>query len=331
MLRVLTWKNSKMENNQKLPIKHHYIPQFYLKGFSQDQEHLHVFDKKAETDETRFRYQTTQAIAYKKNFYTYETQDQSKETLEGMFSQIEGVAQQAIQKLSHGEQLDKELRSYLALFIAFLWVRVPQFKAETLGAQEELHEKMARMMFRVQPKKMMRKWAEKEGKEMTDEEIDDLIDFATNPKRSKIKMDFPQNYWIKQMLELGDHFYPYLAITDWQIVHSPTKYGFLTSDNPFILMPSEKPHPFYGVGLLTPGVKKIIPLRSDLLLIMHEPSDNPDLYHTQGTKEGFRLINEQTVLNAERVIFSPDLGKIQKIAKTKPHLVIPRGKRYRVS
>lgn len=320
-----------MPDDQKLPVKHHYIPQFYLKGFSQDQEHLHIFDKLAESEEARFRYQTTQAIAYKKNFYTYETKDRSKETLEGMFSEIEGLAQQAITKLSRGEQLDRELRSYLALFVAFIWVRTPLFKSETLGAQEEMHEKMARMMFRVQPKKMMREWAEKEGKTMTDEEIDDLIDFATNPKRSRIKMDFPQNYWIKHMLQLGDDLYPYLAVTDWQIIHAPKKYAFLTSDNPFMLRPTEKPDPFYGIGLLTPGVKKIIPLKSDLLLVMHEPSENPDLYHTEGTKEGYRKINEQIVWNADRVIFSPDLGKIQKIAKTKPDLVKPRGKRYRVS
>ncbi len=319
-----------MGEQQKLPVKHHYIPQFYLKGFSQDQEHLHIFDKKAETDEARFRYQTTEAIAYKKHFYTYETNDHDKETLEGFFCNIESLAQNAIEKLSQGGQLDRELRSYLALFIAFIWVRTPHFKSETLGAQEELHEKMARMMFRVRPKKLMREWAEKEGKTMTDAEIDDLIDFATNPKRSKITMSFPQNYWIKEMLELADHFYPYLAVTDWQIIHAPNKYAFLTSDNPFMLIPTEKPDPF-GVGLLTPGVRKIIPLRSDLLLVMHEPSEKPNLYHTEGTKEGFRKINELTVWNADRVIFSPDLGKIKKIAKTKPELVKPRGKRYRVS
>lgn len=320
-----------MTENDKLPVKHHYIPQFYLRGFSQDGEHLHLFDKFATTKEAKFRYQTTQAIAYKKNFYTYETKERGKETLEGMFSQIEGMAQSAIEKLSRGEQLDRETRSYLALFIAFIWVRTPHFKSETLGAQEELHEKMARMMFRVQPEKMIRRWADEEGKEMSDEEIADLIDFATNPKRSKIKMSFPQNYWIKQMLKLGDDIYPYLAVTDWQVIHAPTKYAFLTSDNPFMLRPTEKPHPFYGIGLLTPGVKKIIPLRSNLLLVMHEPSENPDLYHTEGTKEGFRKINEQIVWNADRVIFSPDLGKIQKIVKTKPQLAEPRGKRYRVS
>jgi len=89
------------QTGNKLPSRHHYIPQFYLKGFSQDSQHLHIFDKKSENEETRFRYQTTERIAYENNLYTYRTKSLKKETLEDFFCQIEGMAKSVIVKLEN--------------------------------------------------------------------------------------------------------------------------------------------------------------------------------------------------------------------------------------
>lgn len=37
---------TELKGAQSLPKRHHYIPQFYLKGFSSDGKHLFVLDKK---------------------------------------------------------------------------------------------------------------------------------------------------------------------------------------------------------------------------------------------------------------------------------------------
>ena len=327
-------RNTILQKNRmaKLPTKHHYLPQFYLKGFSPDKTKLYVFDKKATDEKFRFRYQTTKKIAYENNLYTYKTKDLKKETLEDFFSQIEGMAKTVITKLKKMEDITPMERGHLALFIALLWLRTPTSKRETLNAQEELYEKTARMMHRFpQQKEKIKKFFESRGKKITNDEIDDLIDFATNPKRSKITLKFPPGYWIKQMLNLANDIYTYLAICDWEIRHSVKQYAYLTSDNPVMLIPSEKPHPFYGVGLLTPGVKKVVPLTANMYLVMHEPKKEPTLLHTVGDKDFYRKMNNWTMRNAERLVFSADVGKLQKIVKTKPGLTQPRGKRYRVS
>jgi len=316
----------------KLPKKHHYLPQFYLKGFSQDVSHLHIFDKKAKKEDARFRYQTTEKIAYENNLYTYRTKDLKKETLEDFFSQIESMAKKVITKLENKDDITPRQRGHLALFIALLWFRTPTWKTETLGVQSELAEKMIRKKYHFpQQKELIRDFFKKEGRNFTDEELDDLIDFATNPKRSKISIKFPPEYWIKQMLTLANDVYVYLAHCGWEVKHATRKYAFLTSDNPVLLIPSEKPHPFYGVGLLTPGVKKTIPLTSNLYLAMHEPQEELVLFHTTADKEFWKQANIWAMRNAERLVFSPVLGKIEKIVKTKPELAKPRGKRYRIS
>lgn len=216
--------------------------------------------------------------------------------------------------------------------MALLWFRTPTWKAETLGAQEQLAEKMIRMRYHFPKQKdMMRDFFEKQGKHFTDAELDDLIDFAVNPKRSKIVVDFPPEHWIKQMLKLANDVYVYLAHCEWEIKHAVRKYAYLTSDNPVLLIPSEKPHPFDGVGLLTPGVKKTVPLTANMYLVMHEPKKELLLSHTIAGKDFYRKVNEWTLKNADRLVFSPDLGKLEKMVKTKPELTKPRGKRYRIS
>ncbi len=320
------------KTTDKLPSRHHYLPQFYLKGFSQDQHHLHLFDKKAASSDVSFRYQTTEKIAFENNLYTYRTRSKKKETLEDFFCQIEGMASRVISKLEKKQDITPRQRGHLSLFVALLWFRTPTWKAETLGAQEELVEKVMRMKFRFpQQKELMRAFLKIKGKNPTEAELDDLVDFAVNPKRSKVVIDFPPEYWIKQMLELANDIYIYLAHCEWEIKHAVKRYAFLTSDHPVLLIPSEKPHPFYGIGLLTPGVKKTVPLTADLYLVMHEPSKELIINHTDADKDFFRKANEWTMKNAERFVFSPDIGKIQKLVKTRPDLREPRGKRYRIS
>lgn len=116
----------------KLPVRHHYLPQFYLKGFSTDKSKLYVFDKKTDDEKNKFRYQTTEKIAYENNLYTYKTKDRKKETLEDFFCQIEGMAKTVITKLENREDIEPIERGHLALFVAFLWLRTPTSKAETL-------------------------------------------------------------------------------------------------------------------------------------------------------------------------------------------------------
>ena len=154
-----------------------------------------------------------------------------------------------------------------------------------------------------------------EGKIITDKEVADLRSFAMDEKRSNVKVDVPQGYWIKQMIQLGVDIAPAFEICDWYFMLSEQPFAFITSDNPFLLVPSEPVHPFDGLGLLTPGARKILPLTSNICLVMNEPKKNPSTNYIVIDKPFFREINKLTARHAHRFVFSPDLGKIQKISK----------------
>ena len=292
--------------DQNLPKRHHYIPQFYLKGFSTDKKHLYVLDKLSE-ENNRIRYQTTESIAFQNNLYTYQAKGKKKETLEGAFAQLEGIAAELIRKIEKEEVLSDQDRSDLSLFISFLWIRTPFSKKEFEKTTKELYEKTARMSMAMRPKESIKDFFKERGEEFTDQQIANMVDFATNEKRSKIHVDVPQNYWIKQMLTMGLEISPALEIADWEFKVANKPFAFLTSDNPFLLLPSK---PVDALGLLTPGAKKVIPLTSKICLVIHEPQKDPKTVYTTVDKKLIRKINHWIVKYSERCVYSPDKGKI---------------------
>jgi len=321
---------SELQRTQGLPKRHHYIPQFYLKGFSSDEEHLFVLDKQA-SQEKRFRFQTINSVAFQKHLYTYQTKSRKKETLEDLFSQIEGRAAAIIKKVEQEQDISDQERNDFSLFLSFLWIRVPYSKKEFERSTQQLYEKIARKSVAVTPKKNLKEFFKKRGKNLTNKEIDDLVDFAINEKRSKIKVTVPQGYWIKQMLLLGVDIAPALEIADWEFRIATKSFAFVTSDNPFLLLPNRRLRPFEGLGLLTPGAKKIIPITAKICLIIHEPQKNPRTVYADADKPFFRKINNWIVKYSDRFIYSADKGKVEKMIKLYKDLLRPAPKRLIVS
>ena len=310
--------------------RQHYIPQFYLKNFSQDGEHVYVYDR-AKGDKGEIRYQTTIKVAHENHFYTYQTRKGTKGNLEDLLGQIEGDTAAVIEKVKRERTITPEDKEKLALFVGFLYSRTPAFKAKTQEMTTKAGEKIARMMFRMTPKERIRKFLKgKEGKDYTDKELDDLIDFGVNPKRSRIVFKYPQGWWIRTMLEMGTEAAKVFFGMDWLFLFTSQPYAFITSDNPFLLIPPEDYDRFWGVGLITPKARKVIPLRSDMCLMMGDLSENPVVKFVDTTKEFFKSINIYTLLGSERFCFSPEEGKLQKLVKEIKPYNIPKMPKVRV-
>lgn len=309
-----------------IPTRNHYIPQFYLRNFSQDKENVYRLDK----TNSEIQRLPIPVVGFQKNLYTYLTKSGKRKSLEQMFSQMEGLAANAIDKLRSRKQLTIQERSDLSMFLGSQMVRTPAYQKQMLSAHQELATKRLRISLKMTPPERIQQILKERGESVSIEKAKDLIDFGTNEDRSTVHFDYPPGYWIKNMLTLTLELYPIFEICNWEVRHSVTSFGFLTSDHPFMLIPGEKPHPFYGVGLLTPKAKKVIPLAADMCLVAHEPSENPIIVHTEADKDFFRKVNKWTVRNAEKYVFSPAMGKIEKIVKQDKSL-LKTPKRYSVS
>jgi hypothetical protein len=299
---------------EKFTKKQHYIPQFYLKNFSLDGEHIYVYDKEVGVKGS-IRYQTTIDIAHQNHFYTHRVKEGGRANLEDLFSMIEGNAATAIRNVYANRKVtDREIGD-IATFVAFQYTRTPAYKASTENHVQVIGEAVSRKMLEATPKEWMKKFLAEKGKNLTDAEIEDIKDFGTNKKRSRIEFDVPTEYWIKTVLDTSMIFANLFATMDWNFIIADKQYAFITTDNPFLLLPPKYVSPYRGVGLATSGSIKIIPLLSNMVLEIGDESEKPTITFSTVNKNYYRPLNRSLMAQSERFTFAPEKGKLEKMVK----------------
>lgn len=121
--------------------KQHYVPQFYLKRFTQDGKRIHVFDKVA----NKSFLAGIKDVAYENYFYDvpkadtvdgekYQPEERALSVLEGKFNSITDVA---LKFAKDGQPVPtvKQLQD-MALFTAIQLVRTPQYRDNLVACME---------------------------------------------------------------------------------------------------------------------------------------------------------------------------------------------------
>jgi len=292
---------------QNQPKRHHYIPQFFLRYFSQDQEHLWVFDRVKK----EYRYQDTRKIASENKFYTYSAKGK-EENLEALFGTIEGLAKPIIDKIIARSNITMQEKADLSMFLATLRVRIPDFKKWTEEGGEKMYKKYNKIAF--SNREHVEMLIKKSGRKVMEKEVDNLMEIAANENRYSVK--FPPGYWIKTMLRLSMGVADIFIDSNWDVYHFNKQFALVTSDNPVVLVPPRDYDPFYGFGLATPGTVKVIALSSGVCLVTKELTRTPVIVHKDwSNKDMSRWFNKITAVNSDRFIFSPEKGKLEKLIK----------------
>ncbi len=305
------------------PKRHHYIPQFFLKYFSQDKTSLWVFDRVKK----EYRFQDTRKIASENRFYTYTVRGK-KENLEDLFGMVESMAKPILVKLIQKLDITMQEKADFSMFLALLRVRIPDFKKGTEEGGEKMYKKYNKFVF--SNRQYVENLIKKSGKKLEQKEIDELIDFATDESRYYVK--FPSNYWLGIMLKLSLDVADIFIDSNWDVYHFNRKYALVTSDNPIILVPPKRFHPFYGYGLATPGTVKVISLSSNVCLVTKELTRLPVILHKDWDKKDLsKWFNRITAINSDRFVFSPEKGKLEKLVKDTKIDTYLREKRITVS
>lgn len=245
------------------PKRHHYLPRFYLKGFSKDNM-LFVFDREL----NKYRKQSPKDTAVKSYYYALKD-DEGKKNLEmeAFLSQIEGSAKPIIERLENGETISEEDKKILSIFVSFLMNRVPDFEESVNKMHESIIKKMSNMMFQDEERaeSVIDKYEQDTGKKM-DVSPKELVDFKKN---IPVKYKIHRNVSLAAMFEVSLDLAQCFNQMDWRLLHAPHITSFITTDNPFILLPpANHKSRFYGTGIAMRGTKKIVPLTQSLCLVM---------------------------------------------------------------
>lgn len=291
------------------PKRHHYLPIFYLEKFSKNNI-LSVFDREL----NEYREQSPISTAVKKHYYTIEDNDGNKNVeIEKFLSQIEGDAKPIIAKLEKSEKISEEDKERLSAFISFLMNRVPDFEKSTNKVFEKLIEMTGNMMFcdEKSTKSVIDQHEQKTG-EKKGISPEELFKFH---KEGKYKYVIHRNFSLEMMIKTSIEIAHYFNQMNWLLLHAPHITSFITTDNPFVIIPPENlKTSVYGTGIATPGAKKIIPLTQSLCLIM---LDHGTLTKHKNIDRGLvRNVNINISCVADRFVIGRDEALVRKIVKT---------------
>lgn len=256
---------------------HHYIPQYYLKGFaSPDGDMIWVYEKGGSLKFPA----NIKKIAQKTNYYSTEVERY-------LANEIEGPANSVIKKIRDRKQLTQSEKEKLAIYMVVMLKRVPQSKIRM--------KKTAPIV----AQSLQQKW---------DKEISKLI--LENPsqtdlfekRRAEIKANLnkysknlPKDFWLELIPpERTPNSVKVIPEMTWLFLTCEKFPAFLTCDNPVFY--------FQGIGVGKPESEITFPISSNIVLWATWRSDIQKEY-SQIKNQAIKEINRRTATNATRFIY----------------------------
>ena len=129
---------------QNGPKRHHYVPVFYQKCFTETDERLWLYDRHTQ----RFSRTHPRNICCENDLYTVDPKDTKNRILEVKWlSKIDGDGAAAIRQFKAGIRLDQEWKESFSLFMAQQITRTPAFRDHTTKGYRLMGEEYLRLGF----------------------------------------------------------------------------------------------------------------------------------------------------------------------------------------
>lgn len=288
------------------PKRHHFLPEFYLNGFTRDGL-LWVFDR----ERNEYRRQAPKNTAVIGHFYAFQNVNgETDYSLETFFSQIEGKAKPVIEKLEAGEVLDAQERLDLAMFLAILFNRVPKFEREIEEISDAVGKTIMKEMF--PSVEAIEEHFRREGKEDRSYSAQDFYDFI---HQEKYTFQGNRNITIRTMFEQTPEIWKTLAMMDWIVAHADDRSSFISTDSPFgYIVPDEiKRSGEPAIGLGSPKITKVIPLSARIALVLG--GFGAGFGHFAFDRTQVREMNIAVATESDRYVIGPDEALVRSVVR----------------
>jgi Protein of unknown function (DUF4238) len=283
--------------------RHHYVPEFYLKGFAVARKKSHqliAFDGKS-----RKAFPTaTRNVAVERDFNRVEIEGHRPDAFENAMARFEMRAALALERIIAAKSIRQtEDRSYLFNLIGLLAVRNPRLRETWRDFQEQIAkrimwlatdtpERWASQVARAQASGYMSKDA--------DTDYTKVRKFTTEEQyRLKVRTE---HHIVLEMRGL-DTILPSLFKRKWALLKCPDNSGgFVTSDHPVCLMWSDgKKHGPVGHGRRE--TELIFPICRRLAMVGAFEIDDDEI---DAPEELVAVINGIVIQFAERHVYARD-------------------------
>ena len=256
---------------------HHYLPQYYLKGFSEtDDNMLWAYEK---VSGKKFNTQI-KSLANINDFY-------SQETEQYLANDIEGPANEVLDKIRSRHSINENDKHTFAQYMAVMWKRVPRGKEDLKKKAPRIADGISKKLNSDLDNAIAKDHQNAELIEKRRKEIDDIVStYAANPPKDIWLENIPPERTPRIVEALNA-----MTWTFWEFDQSPV---FLTCDDPVFY--------FTSIGVGKPDSELSFPISSHIILWATWREDLPSTFikaSTQIVKE----FNRRTVDNAVRYVF----------------------------
>ena len=293
------------------PKRQHFLPRFYLEGFTKDGK-VAVFDR----DKNEVRTQQPVNTGVIGHFYTMEDADgRQRFELEQMLSEFEGKARPGIKKLAAKEQPTDEEKADLAIFVALAGFRTPDIIESLKLFNSGLIGDIAKRMFANvdQVKETMRgKPGSPTSEEELEQEAKEMVDFAQS---GQYEVTTNHRWAVGMAMKMAFEVAPLLAGRNWLVVHRPNKKkSFVTTDAPVVLSTVTPREPsFYGIGFGNTDAMVVFPLTQSCALVMF--GKDGTLQHREIDAVAIRHMNLALADRCQRFVIGREEALVKSLAE----------------
>lgn len=293
---------------------HHFVPQFYLKGFATPRSkegRFFVCDLKE-----RRRFQTRpRNVAAKRDFNRVEAEHLEPNMVESQLSLIEADLDQAFRRIIASQSIasNEDFPSVLVL-VARLFLAHPLFRDQRDKFMTDVAQKMMSTMV-ASPDR----WASVTAQGQAEGTIKDPVDYEEMKaavEQGRIVPRVNRDVLIQQEMEIWPTLLPILEQRNWTLFISNAATGeFATSDRPCTLRWSEADFEsgIYGPGLGVGGTSLIFPISRHLAIDGRFERGGGVV---QATPELVGAINLATLSSAMRQVYSANDFLITDVDRT---------------
>lgn len=294
-------------------VRHHFIPQFYLKGFADPQNPPFIWVYRKDSGD--IIKSSVKDAAVHKHYYSFKSQvsgTRDSQTLEKWLGDIEASVSKIYRKIINKQKINNLERSRFSTFLALTLTRVPNYR------ENMINKPTAQLMKRIQTIsassrrrfEIQMKQYEKDTGTKLSVPVEQLRQYILKGNYD-IKVTNP-GYSLGFMVETAQDLAPIFHKMNWAFLEITNDKYFLTCDNPlYYTDPTHKPNSFYGVGLMNREIEVTLPLSKELALLATWKGLTG--YHT-ATKKIRDTINGRTIISAQNFVFAPE--KSIKISRT---------------
>ncbi len=298
-----------MAKGQNKPKHNHYVPRFNLEYFS-EKGFVWVYD----AYNNSYNNLPINKVAVINNFYTFTTDKGKKYYLiEEYLSKVESVSKPIIEKLNSRASITEDQKMGFSEYLYLQMYRTPKNIRRVTESIEKLTKRMMSITasnkdyFNRTIKEVERKHSDVEG---VDNEV-----IRQNLIKQDYNLQVPKEMAFKFMLESLPDLVNLIFESEWQILHAPKNYMFVTSDDPYTQVQTQKLPGFYKnmMGLGVKGTEITISLTPQMCLLIL-PKDGK-ITHFEVDRDAVKNVNYRTASNCERFVFSKSEALLQRVIK----------------